>query len=110
MRIGTDFICLALLAEHLQTEFQLILEHAPDGLECMRFRSPRQPDDVQRRLLEYPTLATLIQTGLLTVDVEVCCSDGFTRNKHSGKTPLLIDNRGVGPRVNRQGAAHEHRV
>lgn len=110
MRIGTDFICLALLAEHLQTEFQLILEHAPDGLERMRFRSPRQPDDVQRRLLEYPTLATLIQTGLLTVDVEVCCSDGFTRNKHSGKTPLLIDNRGVGPRVNRQGAAHEHRV
>ncbi|AZV27013.1 long-chain-fatty-acyl-CoA reductase [Pseudomonas syringae] len=110
MRIGTDFICLSQLAEHLQTEFQLILEHAPDGLERMRFRSPRQADDVQRRLLTYPTLATLIHTGLLTVEVEVCASDRFTRNKHSGKTPLLIDNRGVGPCADRQGAEHEHTI
>ncbi|NKF27988.1 aldehyde dehydrogenase family protein [Pseudomonas sp. BGM005] len=110
MRIGTDFICLSQLAEHLQTEFQLILEHAPDGLERMRFRCPRQPDDVQRRLLDYPTLATLIQTGLLSVEVEVCGSDRFTRNKHSGKTPLLIDNRGIGPSADRQGAEHEHTV
>ncbi|UDI95387.1 aldehyde dehydrogenase family protein [Pseudomonas sp. IAC-BECa141] len=110
IRIGTDFICLSQLAEHLETEFQLILEHAPDGLERMRFRSPRQSDDVQRRLLDYPTLATLIQTGLLTVEVEVCGSDGFTRNKHSGKTPLLIDNRGVGPCTDTQGTEHEHTV
>ncbi|NYH12084.1 aldehyde dehydrogenase family protein [Pseudomonas moraviensis] len=110
MRIGTDFICLAQLAEHLQTEFQLTLEHAPNGLERMCFRSPRQPDDVQQRLLDYPTLATLIQTGLLTVEVEVCGSDRFTRNRHSGKTPLLIDNRGVRPCADRQGANHEHTV
>lgn len=110
VRIGTDFICLSQLAEHLQTDFQLILEHAPDGLERMRFRSPRQPDDVQHRLSGYPTLATLIQTGLLTVEVEVCGSTEFTRNKHSGKTPLLIDNRGIGPGANRQGANDEHTI
>ncbi|WP_085683795.1 MULTISPECIES: aldehyde dehydrogenase family protein [unclassified Pseudomonas] len=97
MRIGTDFICLTTLAECLQAEFQVTLEHAPDGLERMLFRSPLPPADVQRRLQDYPTLATLIQTGLLTVDAEVCAIDRFSRNKHSGKTPLVIDNRGTRP-------------
>lgn len=97
LRIGTNFICLETLARHLQVEFQLILEHAPDGLERMRFRSSLPALDVHGRLQDYPTLATLIQTGLLTVDAERCAIEQFTRNKHSGKTPQVIDNRSVGP-------------
>jgi phenylacetate-CoA ligase len=107
VRIGTDFICLSELAQHLQTEFQVILEHAPDGLECMKFLSVLEPQDVHRRLLGYPTLATLVQTGLLTVDAQVCAIDRFTRNKHSGKTPLLIDNRGARASSVLQGAHHD---
>ncbi|MDI2145248.1 MULTISPECIES: aldehyde dehydrogenase family protein [unclassified Pseudomonas] len=107
VRIGTDFICLSTLTQHLQTEFQVILEHAPDGLERMRFRSTREPQDVQQRLLNYPTLATLVRTGLLTVDAEMCAVDRLTRNKHSGKTSLLIDNRGACVSSVLQGAHHE---
>jgi phenylacetate-CoA ligase len=107
VRIGTDFICLSELAQHLQTEFQVILEHASDGLECMKFRSALEPQEVHERLLGYPTLATLVQTGLLKVEAQMCAINGFTRNKHSGKTPLLIDNRRAGASSVLQGANHE---
>ncbi|WP_438301758.1 acyl-CoA reductase [Pseudomonas sp. NMS19W] len=107
VRIGTDFICFSVLAQHLQSEFQVVLEHAPDGLECMKFRSALEPHKVHERLLGYPTLATLVQTGLLTVEAQMCAIDGFTRNKHSGKTPLLIDNRRVRASSVLQGAHHE---
>ncbi|MCU0070331.1 long-chain-fatty-acyl-CoA reductase [Pseudomonas koreensis] len=110
VRVGSDFICLEELARHLQTKFQLVLDHAPDGLERMQFYSPLESGDVQRRLLDYPILATLIKTGLLTVDAQVCSSDRFTRNKHSGKTPLLIDNRGMRPATDLPGAHHENKV
>ncbi|MGE1173210.1 aldehyde dehydrogenase family protein [Pseudomonas sp. BW7P1] len=110
VRIGTDFICLTQLAERLQSEFQLILDHAPDGLERMRVLSPRQADDVRHRLSGYPTLAVLIQTSLLSLEAETCGSERFTRNRHSGKTPLLIDNRRVRPCADQQGAEHERTV
>ncbi|WP_085611701.1 MULTISPECIES: aldehyde dehydrogenase family protein [unclassified Pseudomonas] len=109
LRIGTDFICLETLARHLQVEFQLVLEHAPDGLERMRFRSSLPAREVHDRLLNYPTLATLIRTGLLTVDAEHCAIDQFARNKHSGKTPQVIDNRSVVPPTDLQGMQHEHK-
>lgn len=109
LRIGTDFICLETLARHLQVEFQLVLEHAPDGLERMRFRSSLPAREVHDRLLDYPTLATLIRTGLLTVDAEHCAIDQFARNKHSGKTPQVIDNRSVVPPTDLQGMQHEHK-
>jgi len=107
VRIGTDFICLSQLAQHLQSEFQVILEHAPDGLECMKVRSALEPHEVHERLLGYPTLATLVQTGLLTIEAQSCAIDRFTRNSHSGKTPLLIDNRGARTSSILQGAYHE---
>ncbi|MFW9081481.1 acyl-CoA reductase [Pseudomonas sp. P2757] len=93
LRIGTDFISLTELAQNLQTPFQLVLDHADDGLERMLLRSATAPDEVHARLLNYPTLATVIQTGLLRVDAEVCDEGQFARNTHSGKTPLVIDNR-----------------
>ncbi|MFJ2486587.1 aldehyde dehydrogenase family protein [Pseudomonas sp. NPDC087639] len=93
IRIGTDFISLSELASHLQVPFQLLLDHAPDGLERMQLRSELNAQEVRARLANYPTLATVIETALLVLEVEVCATQNFTRNKHSGKTPLLIDSR-----------------
>lgn len=93
LRIGTDFICLEELARHLQTPFQLHLDHAADGLERLLIRSPREPADVHQRLQPYATLQTLQRTGLLTVTAQCCAPEQFRRNNHSGKTPLLIDAR-----------------
>jgi phenylacetate-CoA ligase len=93
VRIGTDFICLKQLARHLQTPFQLILDHAPDGLERLRLRCDRHPADALARLQPYTTLTTLLRSGLLCVEVERCEPMQFSKNRHSGKIPELIDAR-----------------
>jgi phenylacetate-CoA ligase len=93
LRIATDFISLATLEQHLQAPFQLILDHGPDGRERMRLRSPLEPAQAHLQLQGYQTLSTLVQTGLLTVDVEQCAVAQFARNRHSGKTPSVIDSR-----------------
>ncbi|WP_456021407.1 acyl-CoA reductase [Pseudomonas protegens] len=93
LRIGTDFICLNELARHLQAPFQLHLDHAPDGIERLLIRSPGVPADMLGRLEAYSTLATLVRTGLLTVQAQTCEPQQFDRNRHSGKTPLVIDAR-----------------
>ena len=59
----------------------------------MRLHCPLEPAEVHRRLQNYSTLITLVQTGLLTLDVEQGAVEQFARNRHSGKTPLLIDTR-----------------
>jgi len=93
LRIGTDFISLATLEQRLQVPFQLALDHGPDGRERMRLRSPLEPEQAQRQLQGYQTLNTLVQTGLLTVEIEQCAVEQFVRNRHSGKTPPVIDAR-----------------
>ena len=59
----------------------------------MRLRSPLEPAQAHLQLQGYQTLSTLVQTGLLTVDVEQCAVAQFVRNRHSGKTPSVIDSR-----------------
>jgi phenylacetate-CoA ligase len=93
LRIGTDFICLDELGRHLQAPFQLHLDHASDGLERLLIRSPGAPADILGRLQSYSTLATLVRTGLVTVHAQHCAPQQFDRNKHSGKTPPVIDAR-----------------
>jgi phenylacetate-CoA ligase len=93
LRIGTDFICLNELARHLQTPFQLRLDHAPDGLERLMIRSPAAPADIHRRLEGYATLTTLVRTGLLTVQAQTCEPQQFDRNRHSAKIPAVVDAR-----------------
>ncbi|UVK86027.1 long-chain-fatty-acyl-CoA reductase [Pseudomonas sp. B21-051] len=93
LRIGTDFISLATLEQRLQVPFQLALDHGPDGRERMRLRSPLAPEQAQRQLQGYQTLSTLVQTGLLIVEIEQCAVEQFVRNRHSGKTPPVIDSR-----------------
>lgn len=93
LRIGSDFICLNELARHLQTAFQLHLDQAPDGLERMLIRSPGNPADILDRVQSYSTLATLLRSRLLTVEAQICEPQQFSRNKHSGKIPSVIDAR-----------------
>jgi phenylacetate-CoA ligase len=93
LRIGSDFICLNQLALHLQAPFQLHLDHAPDGLERLLIRSPGAAADILRRLEGYATLATLVRTGLLTVQAQTCEPQQFDRNRHSGKIPPVVDAR-----------------
>ena len=93
LRIGSDFICLNELARHVQAPFQLHLDHAPDGLERLLIHSPGEPADILCRLEGYATLATLVRTGLLTVQAQTCEPQHFDRNKHSGKIPPVIDSR-----------------
>jgi phenylacetate-CoA ligase len=93
IRIGTDFISLSELAERLQSPFQLLLDHSPDGVERMRLRTEHSSAEALARLAGYSTLATVMQSGLLILEVEVCPVEHFTRHKHSGKTPVLIDSR-----------------
>ncbi|MFJ4196186.1 acyl-CoA reductase [Pseudomonas sp. NPDC089534] len=93
IRIGTDFISLDELAQHLQTPFQVLLDHAADGVERLLLRSGLSTGDARRRALNDATLATSVNAGLLRLETEMCPADRFTRNRHSGKPPLLIDSR-----------------
>lgn len=93
LRIGTDFISLTTLAQHLRVPFQLVLDHDPEGLERLHVHCPLPAPDIRRRLLGDTKLTTLLQTGLLTLAVEHCAVEQFSRNRHSGKTPTVIDNR-----------------
>jgi phenylacetate-CoA ligase len=93
LRIGSDFICRNELARHLQAPFQLYVDHAPDGLERLLVRSPGDPADILSRLQGYSTLATLVRNGLLALQARTCDPQHFERNRHSGKTPPVIDAR-----------------
>jgi phenylacetate-CoA ligase len=81
------------LAGHLEAPFQLLLDHATDGLERLRLRCDREPSDTHARLQSYTTLATLLRNGLICLEVERCNPMQFSKNKHSGKIPELIDAR-----------------
>ena len=93
IRIGSDFISLSELTQRLQVPFQLVLDHAPDGRDRLQLRSELTSSEVLARLADYSTLTTLIESGLLVMEVEVCVPGKFTRNAHSGKTAAVIDAR-----------------
>ncbi|HWH89560.1 MAG TPA: aldehyde dehydrogenase family protein [Pseudomonas sp.] len=93
LRIGTDFISLSELAARLQVPFQLRLDHTEQGVERMQLHSELAVGAVEVRLADYSTLMTVIDTGLLVLQIEQCSPALFIQNKHSGKTPLVIDSR-----------------
>jgi phenylacetate-CoA ligase len=59
----------------------------------MRLRSELSSEEALTRLASYLTLATVVQSGLLVLEVEACSVEHFTRHTHSGKTPIFIDSR-----------------
>lgn len=93
LRIGTDFISLSELASRLQVPFQLQLDHSADGVERMQLRCELAADIAKTRLADYLTLMTVIDSGLLVLHIEQCSPANFIQNRHSGKTPLVIDSR-----------------
>ncbi|MED7666351.1 aldehyde dehydrogenase family protein [Pseudomonas moraviensis subsp. stanleyae] len=93
LRIGTDFISLSELATRLKVPFQLHLDHSAEGVERLQLRCELAADIAKTRLADYLTLMTVIDSGLLVLQIEQCSPEHFIQNRHSGKTPLVIDSR-----------------
>ncbi|AWM92075.1 long-chain-fatty-acyl-CoA reductase [Pseudomonas sp. 31-12] len=93
IRMGTEFISPLALQESVGLPVQLVLDHALDGRERLTVLANLNADKVYANLLNHEALANAVNAALLTVEVHQCAESGFTRNKHSGKTPLVIDNR-----------------
>jgi phenylacetate-CoA ligase len=59
----------------------------------MHVRADADAAWVHEKLLTHEALANAVRAELLIVEVTTCAEQAFTRNKHSGKTPLIIDQR-----------------
>ncbi|MGZ7457408.1 acyl-CoA reductase [Pseudomonas sp. Ma2-10] len=93
VRMGTEFIAPSALQDSVGAPIQIVLDHAPDGVERLNVLTDADISQVRNALLSHVALANAVNANLLTVDVQVCTEQAFTRNKHSGKTPLVIDKR-----------------
>jgi phenylacetate-CoA ligase len=93
IRMGTEFISPMALQDSVGLPIQLVLDHAPDGRERLTVLANLEAGKVHERLLTQEAVATAVNAALLTVQVRECTEAEFTRNKHSGKTQLVIDNR-----------------
>ncbi|WP_019579245.1 aldehyde dehydrogenase family protein [Pseudomonas mandelii] len=93
VRIGTEFIAPAALELSVGSPIQVVLDHNADGIERMHVRADADAAWVHEKLLTHEALANAVRAELLIVEVTTCAEQAFTRNKHSGKTPLIIDQR-----------------
>jgi len=93
VRIGTEFIAPAALELSVGSPIQVVLDHNTDGIERMHVRADADAAWVHEKLLTHEVLANAVRAELLIVEVTTCAEQAFTRNKHSGKTPLIIDQR-----------------
>lgn len=93
LRVGTYFISPTQLAARVGVPIQMVLGHAPDGTEHLLVRADAEVQWVRDQLLSDPTLNTIVTAPLLILEVTRCTDARFERNRHSGKTPLVIDRR-----------------
>lgn len=93
IRMGTEFISPMALQDSVGLPIQLVLDHAPDGRERLTVLANLEAGKIHERLLTQEAVATAVNAALLTVQVREYTEAELTRNKHSGKTPLVIDNR-----------------
>ncbi|KAA0961753.1 aldehyde dehydrogenase family protein [Pseudomonas sp. ANT_H12B] len=93
VRIGTEFISPSALEHSVGAPIQIVLDYAPDGVERLQVLVDAETHQVHEKLLSHGALANAVKAALLIVEVETCTEQKFTRNKHSGKTPLVIDKR-----------------
>jgi phenylacetate-CoA ligase len=93
LRIGTVFVSPSHLAHCAGVPIQMVLDHGPDGCERMVVRAEGEAQQVRARLVSDPALETALVGALLTLEVNTCAATQFERNRHSGKTPLVIDQR-----------------
>ena len=93
VRMGTEFISPSALHDSVGAPMQIVLDHSPDGVERLTVLSNADADQVRHALLNDQALVNAVNANLLIVEVQTCKEQAFTRNKHSGKTPLVIDKR-----------------
>jgi len=93
LRVGTQFISPLALQDSIGMPMQMVLDHTPDGMERLRILVSSDADNVYQRLLADEALSNAVSDRFLTVVVHECAESEFARNKHSGKTPLVIDHR-----------------
>jgi phenylacetate-CoA ligase len=93
VRMGTEFISPSALQDSVGAPIQIVLDHAPDGVERLTVLTDADANQVRNALLSHEALSNAVNAKLLTVDVQVCTEQAFFRNKHSGKTSLVIDKR-----------------
>ncbi|MEB0046791.1 MULTISPECIES: acyl-CoA reductase [unclassified Pseudomonas] len=93
LRIGTEFISPTQLMHCSGVHIQIVLDHAPDGVERMSVRAEANAQLILDRLLADTTVAAAVSAELLILEVIPCPVSQFERNKHSGKVPLVIERR-----------------
>jgi len=93
LRLGTEFISPAQLARCVGMPIQMVLDYASDGVERLLVRADADAQWVREQLLCITALNTSVTEALLLLEVNTCAATQFERNKHSGKTPLVIDRR-----------------
>ncbi|WP_448092713.1 aldehyde dehydrogenase family protein [Pseudomonas lini] len=93
VRIGTEFISPSQLEHNVGVPIQVVLDHTASGVERMQVRADADANWVRQKLLTHEAVASAVSAALLIVEVTLCAEQAFTRNKHSGKTPLIIDQR-----------------
>ncbi|MDR9753647.1 acyl-CoA reductase [Pseudomonas sp. SZMC_28357] len=93
LRITSEFISSSELLELAGGAAQIVLDYRADGGEHMQFNCAQPETLVRERLLQHSSLALLVNTGLLTLEVRHRLPTEFVRNAHSGKVPYLLDRR-----------------
>ena len=93
IRMGTEFISPSALQDSLGLPVQLVLDHACDGSERLKVLVNLEAEKAYEKLLTHAALTNAVNAALITLEVHECAESEFTKNKHSGKTPLVIDNR-----------------
>ncbi|RON48112.1 long-chain-fatty-acyl-CoA reductase [Pseudomonas frederiksbergensis] len=93
LRIGTEFISPSQLARYAGAPIQMVLDHASNGVERLVVHADAEADQVYNQLLFDTALKNAVDAAMLVLEVNTCTATQFKRNKHSGKTPLVIDQR-----------------
>ncbi len=93
LRVGTEFISPLALQERVGRPIQMLLDHAPNGMERLLVLASSESGNVRQSLLTDEALANAVNNCFLMVEIHECTESDFKRNTHSGKTPLVIDHR-----------------
>jgi phenylacetate-CoA ligase len=93
VRIATEFISPSVLEHIAGVPIQIVLDYTTTGVERMQIRANAEAACIREKLLAHEALANAMDAALLVVEVIACVEHEFIRNKHSGKTPLIVDRR-----------------
>lgn len=93
LRVATESVNTRELVELAQVPIQIVLDHDSGGYERMLIRADGEAETVRRRVLVLQPLCASVDAALLILEVQRCAPECFEQSRHSGKVPLVIDNR-----------------